>query len=275
MRMKDAAAAEGWDSPLASAVSLRDADVQDMVRRALARRDVMLAYQPVVRAGAPGRPPAYYEGLVRVLDETGRIIPAGQFMTVAETRESGRLLDCHALEIGLAELAEAPGLRLAVNMSARSIGYPRWNEILRRGLARDPTVAERLILEITESSAMVMPEIVGVFMAELQARGITFALDDFGAGTTAFRHFKDFYFDILKVDGQFVRGIDRDPNNQVLAGALVSIGRHFDMLTIAESVETEAEAMFLAEAGFDCLQGYLYGAPSLSPPWKDEAALRG
>ena len=181
-----------------------------MVRDALRARRVMMAYQPVVM-GADPTLIAFHEGLVRVLDETGRIIPARDFMGAVETTELGRLIDCASLELGLDALVREPGLRLAVNMSARSIGYARWTETLRRGLAASPTVAERLILEITESSAMLVPEIVATFMADLQRKGISFALDDFGAGFTAFRHFKEFYFDIVKIDGQFIRGVAQRP----------------------------------------------------------------
>ena len=153
-------------------------------------------------------------------------------------------------------------------MSARSIGYPEWLAALERGLRHDPSIAERLILEITESSAMEMPELVIDFMADMQERGICFALDDFGAGYTAFRYLKDFYFDIIKIDGAFIRGIGTNPDNQVLTQALVSIARHFDMFTVAESVETQEDARLLVEMGVDCLQGYFFGAPSVSEPWK-------
>jgi EAL domain-containing protein (putative c-di-GMP-specific phosphodiesterase class I) len=120
--------------------------------------------------------------------------------------------------------------------------------ILRRFSRNHPDVVERLILEITETSAMQMPEIVTVFMEELRAKGVTFALDDFGAGNTAFRHLKHFCFDILKIDGQYARGVDHDPDNQVVTEALISLGHHFDMLVVAESVETEAEATWLARS---------------------------
>jgi EAL domain-containing protein (putative c-di-GMP-specific phosphodiesterase class I) len=96
--------------------------------------------------------------------------------------------------------------------------------ILRRFSRNHPDVVERLILEITETSAMQMPEIVTVFMEELRAKGVTFALDDFGAGNTAFRHLKHFCFDILKIDGQYARGVDHDPDNQVVTEALISLG---------------------------------------------------
>ena len=95
-------------------------------------------------------------------------MPARDFIGAVETSEPGRIIDCLALEMGLAALAEEPALRLAINMSARSIGYPRWKRTLAHGLDGDATVAERLILEITEASAMLMPDIVQVFMDDLQ-----------------------------------------------------------------------------------------------------------
>lgn len=263
----------GADSPLAAAVIQRDRSTLKMVADAVAQNRVLLAYQPVMQARSPANI-AFYEGLIRILDETGRIIPARDFIDAVEARELGRDIDCLALEHGLAALAAHPDLRLSINMSARSIGYPRWARTLDAGLARGPTVAERLILEITESSAMLVPEIVTAFMDDAQARGISFALDDFGAGYTAFRHFKEFLFDIIKIDGQFIRGISTDPANQVLTRALVSIAQHFDMFTVAESVETAEDARFLIDAGVDCLQGYYFGAPTVRPVWQDASARK-
>lgn len=266
---------QGMESPLNFAVVQRDRETVNMVRRAVECRDVVMAFQPVVQAARPERP-AFYEGLIRVLDQTGRVIPAKDFIPALEATELGRQIDCLALEMGLQALSEDHALRLSVNMSARSIGYPAWMKTLNRGLARDDTVAERLILEITETSAMQMPELVTVFMQDQQARGISFALDDFGAGYTSFRYLREFYFDILKIDGQFIRGIASNPDNQVLAEALLSVARHFDMFTVAESVETEEDAAYLTSLGVDCLQGYYFGAPTIMPPWKtpQKAAMR-
>ena len=254
-------------NPLNFAVAQRDRDTLSMVTRAVERRDVVLAFQPIVQTTRPDRP-AFYEGLIRVLDDTGRVIPAQDFIGAAETTEIGRKLDCLALEMGLLSLAEDRSLRLSVNMSARSIGYPDWMRILNRGLAMDDSVGERLILEITESSAMVMPELVSVFMQDMQLKGISFALDDFGAGYTSFRYLREFYFDILKIDGQFITGIARNPDNQILTQALMSIAKHFEMFTVAEAVETAEDAAWLTRAGIDCMQGYYFGAPTIMPPWK-------
>jgi EAL domain-containing protein (putative c-di-GMP-specific phosphodiesterase class I) len=254
-------------SPLAVAMSTADQQVLQMVTSALHQRRLALAYQPVVMAGDPART-GFYEGLIRVMDPGGRAIPARDFMPAVEAHEIGRQIDVAALRIGLAALAEHPDLRLSVNMSARSIGHPDWLAALRHGLDRAPTIAERLILEITESSAMTVPELVVRFMRDLGRKGIAFALDDFGAGYTAFRYFREFDFDMLKIDGEFTRNIDTSPDNQALVRAMLSVGRHFHMLTVAEMVETAAEAETLRAMGVDCLQGYAFGAPTVKPPFK-------
>ena len=259
----------GETSPLAAVIAARDGETIAMVRNAILEKRMRLAYQPVVVGADPSRI-AFYEGLIRVVDPTGRVIPARDFIHAVEADELGRQIDCLALDIGLTTLARYPQVRLSVNMSARSVGYPRWMRILRKGLAANNTIGERLILEITENSAMLVPELVVAFMDELQSLGVAFALDDFGAGQTAFRYFRDFFFDVIKIDGQFIRNIHRDPDNQALTRALMSIGQHFDMLTIAESVEKVEEAEWLQAAGIDCMQGYLFGAPTVRPAWAEE-----
>lgn len=260
-------------TPLDYAMSIREKDIISMVEVAIRTKNVRLAYQPVVRAKSQDQV-AFYEGLLRVLDETGRVIPARDFIPQVEDTPLGRRLDAMALELGLAALHQTPDLRLAINMSARTIHDPLWTHILETGLAHDPTIGERLILEITESSAIDVPDQVETFMERLQDFGICFALDDFGAGYTSFRHLRRFYFDILKIDGQFISGIESDADNQVLMAALLSIAEHFEMLTVAECVETPAEAAYLENMGVDCLQGYYFAMPTLEEPWNEKAALR-
>lgn len=260
--------------PFSQVLEHRRRNILQMVQKSLAQRNVALAYQPVVRTDQLGQV-AFYEGLVRVLDDAGRVIPAKEFISEIEDNELGRMIDCRAIELGLRALADNPGLRLSINMSARSIGYSPWIRALNAGLASDDSVGERLILEITESSAMQMPELVTSFMADLQSQGIAFALDDFGAGYTAFRFFKDFFFDVIKIDGQFITGIAQSSDNQVLTRALVSIARHFDMFTVAECVESQDDIAILQDIGVDCLQGYYFGSPSMeSPTWREAGDQR-
>jgi EAL domain-containing protein (putative c-di-GMP-specific phosphodiesterase class I) len=261
------------DSPVSAAVSQRGQDVIRMVADAVRRRSVLLAYQPVVQATRQGGT-AFHEALIRVTDESGVIIPARDFVGAIETTEIGREIDCLALNLGFEALAREPTLRLSVNMSARSIGYPSFTRTLHQGLRRCPTAGERLILEISEESAMLMPELVTTFMARLQGEGISFALDDFGAGLTSFRHLRCFYFDMIKIDGGFIRGIADNADNQVMTQAILAVARQLDMFAVAESVETAREAEYLAGIGIDCMQGYYFGAPSVTPPWKHPAAAR-
>ncbi|APX16742.1 EAL domain-containing protein [Phaeobacter inhibens] len=260
---------EGGENPLTSAVVSRDRSTLDMVSDAIRHNQTMLAYQPIMQA-MPPQGVAFYEGYIRVLDSTGRVIPARDFMPLVEDKEEGRELDCLALEHGLKALARSPNIRLSINMSARSIGYRRWMRVLERHLKKDLTLGERLMLEINEASAMATPELVIDFIDRMQKHGIAFALDNFGAGATAVSYFRQFFFDAVKIDGQFVRRIHASHDNQAVVRALVGIAKQFDMLVVAESVESPADAEFLISIGVDCLQGYLFGAPSVSPPWLEE-----
>lgn len=264
---------DGPVDPLSEAVSLRDRRVIDMVKDALATKRAVLAYQPVVQSSASANV-AFYEGLVRIMDPTGRTIPAKDFMSEVEDTETGRQIDCLSLELGLQTLAQEQDVRLAINMSARSIGYAPWMRTLEAGLVQNPLIAERLILEIEERSAMTTPELVTSFMRELQSKGISFALDDFGAGFTSFRYLRDFFFDIVKIDGQFARDIARTPENQIVVEALATVGQLFGMFTVAENVETHEDSAVLAELGIDCQQGYHFGAPTISPPWRPVSRKR-
>ncbi|TDL76355.1 EAL domain-containing protein [Palleronia sediminis] len=254
--------------PLSVAVGGRDRDVLETVERAVAEGRTLLAYQPVLPAPRPDKP-AFYEGLIRVLDESGRIIPARDFMDRVEDRETGRWIDVHALEHGLDTLRRKPELRLSINLSAKTIDFPPWSEVLDRTLAQDPTLGERLILEITERTAILMPERVRHFMDRLQSRGIGFAIDDFGSGYTSLRYLKDLYFDILKIDGSFVRGISKNGDDRAVVASMVALAHHFDMVTVAEWVETAEDAATLATLGVDCLQGYHFGAPTIRPQLLD------
>lgn len=261
-----ALAAPGCDSPLSFALEARDRDAPRLVARAVETRSLLLAFQPVVPAGQATRP-VFYEGLIRILDDGGRIIPARDFMGAVESQELGRRIDCLSLDYGLQILRRHGGLRLSVNMSARSIGYPDWRGLLDAGLSAAPGLGERLILEIDEASAMLMPELVQVFMGEMHERGVSFALDGFGAGAVSLRHLRQLYFDILKIDGALVRGLARSPDDQLLMRAILSLARHFDMITVAESVETAEDAKVAERLGVDCLQGYFFGAPTVRPRW--------
>lgn len=246
--------------PFQYAMASRDSDVMNLVRAALDAGRVRLAFQPIYTSAATPRI-AFYEGLIRLMDDAGRIIPAAHFMSLVEETVMGRQIDCVTLDLALKTLVQRPNLRLSVNLSARSIGDGEWRRILDRGMLHQSNPGDRLIFEISETSAMMLHENVIRFMTEIQPKGVSFALDGFGAGLTAFRHLKDFFFDLVKIDKSFVRGIASDPDNQVLTEALLTVAHQFEMFAIADGVETKEEAEFLRALGVDCLQGYYFGVP--------------
>ena len=257
---------EGGENPLDYAVAQRDKSTLTMVRDAVDHKQTLMAYQPVIR-DVSSNSVAFHEGLIRVLDPTGRVIPAREFMSVVETTQLGREIDVLSLRAGMMALQQNPSLRISINMSARSIGFKAWTSMMNRWLSRDATLGERLILEISEQSAMLMPELVADFINNMQDQGVCFALDNFGSGYTAIRYFKDLYFDILKIDGQFTRGISKNAENRALITVMVSIAENFDMVTVAEQVENKEDSAMLRELGIDCQQGYLFGGPTTRPYW--------
>ncbi len=235
-----------------------------MVNSAIAEGRVGLAFQPVVRSGT--RPLiAFHEGLIRIRDRDGRTIAAADFIPAVENTSLVQALDRIALQKTLDMLQADPRQRLSVNMSTNSINDAEWMGILERNTRDNPTTADRLIVEITESGTMDDPDSTVQFMEFVHNIGCSFAIDDFGAGSTAFSHFRQFKFDMVKIDGQFITGIDQNRDNQVLVEAMVKICRHFDMYTVAEFIETAAESACVQKLGIDAMQGYYYGRSAKMP----------
>ncbi|RYH01996.1 EAL domain-containing protein [Salipiger sp. IMCC34102] len=247
-------------SPLEAAFASQDADTGSMVARALAEKRARLAFQPVVLM-RDTRQVSFHEGLLRLNDDQGRIINAGQFIDEVIDTDVGRRIDCLALELTLQMLRERPDLRLSVNVSARSFGDWRWRTTLHDALSQAGHLGDRLILEISEGSAMLLPEIVTRFMADVQPLGVCFALDGYGGGALSFKHLSNFYFDLVKIDRYFTRRITRAPDHQAIVAALVSVARQFEMFVVADGVEHKEDAAFLRTYEIDCLQGYLTGRP--------------
>lgn len=270
MEMLHRADVEWEDSnPLAFTIYENDSQTLAMVKEALDYGRVRLAFQPVVLAGTDW-PVGFYEGLVRIFDQAGRPIPARAFMSTVEALEIGREIDCASLLLGLRTLMQTPQIRLSVNMSARSIAYPKWSRILRHFIGQDAQLAERLILEISETSAMHLPEIVSTFMRQWRPKGLSFAMDDYGSGHISIPQLHAFDFDILKIDGKFARDIHKNSEHHAVTAALLSVGKQFDRLCIAEAVETEEDARWLTALGVDMMQGFLFGAPTVHAQWSGQ-----
>jgi EAL domain-containing protein (putative c-di-GMP-specific phosphodiesterase class I) len=254
-------------SPLNVAISAQDRDTLAMVSSALKDRRMRLAFQPVVYAADPTLI-GFFEGFIRLLNLRDQVIPARDFMGAVEQRQLGRDIDCAALQLGLMAMQRNPQIRVSINMSARSVGYRPWMEILNRALKDDARLGSSLILEINEDSALQVPDVLKPFMAEMREKGIVFALDDFGAGNTSLRLLEELDFEIAKIDGALVKNVDRAPAGKSATRAAISAAQELGMYVVAEAVETEGEANWLRDAGVGCLQGYLFGPPTVTPDFR-------
>jgi EAL domain-containing protein (putative c-di-GMP-specific phosphodiesterase class I) len=188
-------------------------------------------------------------------------------IATAESMGLMRRIDRAVLDLAVGELVRHPKISLAVNVSAVNAGRGSWLDRATELLAGHPGVASRLLVEITETLALVDPTETARFVEMLHKLGAKIAIDDFGAGNTSFRALRRLGVDVVKIDGSFVTGIATNPDNQLFVRALVGIARGFGLTTVAEFVETEEEARILREEGVGQLQGYLFGRPEMKRPW--------
>jgi len=239
--------------------------IGEQVKEAMRDDRLLFAYQPVVRAD--DHTTDFYECLLRMRGPGGNIVPAGVFVPVIERLGLTREMDRRVLELAVAELRSHPSVRLALNISAFTAVDHGWLRSLVALVGHDPDVARRLTVEITETAAIQDIEESARFVATVRELGCRVALDDFGAGFTSFRHLKQLTVDIVKIDGSFVRDIARSEDNRVFVRTIVGLAHNFGLATVAECVETAADAAILAAEDVDCLQGWHFARPSIDRPW--------
>src|SRR5579885_683058 len=237
----------------------------ERVQRALRDGRLAFAYQPVIDpvTGIVD----YYECLLRMIEEDGRIIAAGEFVTAIEQLGFIRLIDRYVLEKAVEEVASHPGICLGFNISGLTATDRAWLRGLTGVLQGRREVASRLVVEITETAALHDIEESAGFVTTLRDLGCRIALDDFGAGFTSLRHLQALAVDTVKIDGSFVRNLAQNPGNQVFLPHLVGLAKGLNLLTVAECVETAEEAALLGREGVNFLQGYYFGVPSIEKPW--------
>ena len=229
---------------------------------ALDRDDLVVVHQPVVRAEG-GHTISFHECLVRVRRPDGSLLVAGDFMPAIERLGMAPMIDRRVLQLTLETLRRHPSARLSVNVFPHTMQDRDWLSSFEDAVEDQPELAERLIVEVTETAAMLDIARTRSFMDRLRSNGVSFALDDFGAGHTSLRQLRNLRFDILKIDGQFIRDIEHSPDDAFLVETLVKVAQRYEMMTVAEAVQTPAEARCLAGLGVEFFQGFCFGSPSL------------
>ncbi len=239
--------------------------IAEQVKQALKENRFKLAFQPIVSAETGQT--IFYEGLARMIDPEGNAIAAGGFVPVIEQMGLMRLIDRKVLEMGLDVLERNPSMNLSINLSGMTAVDPVWLRMLEERLQDRKDIAERLILEITETVALDDVDEASRFVSSLTQFGCRVALDDFGAGFTSFRHLRALNVAIVKIDGSFVRGIVDNPENLLFVRTLISLAKGIDIQCVAEWVENAEEADLLKTEGVDLLQGWHCGKPEIDPDW--------
>jgi diguanylate cyclase (GGDEF)-like protein len=237
----------------------------EQVKTALRENRLRLAYQPIVDART--REPVYYECLMRKVNGDGEIMPAASFMPAVEQLGLIRVVDRKALELAVDTLGRVDDVTLAINVSGMTATDRFWLRGLVSLLRGKPEIASRLVVEITETAALDDIDECARFVISLKDLGCRVALDDFGAGYTSFSQLKMLAVDMIKIDGSFVRQVCETPENLVFIRTLLELAQNLDLKTVAECVETAAEAELLSGEGVDYLQGYAFGAPTIEPDW--------
>ena len=243
--------------------------VTDEIVTALNERRIVMAFEPVVEAGS--RDAAFYECLVRMEQDDGQMLLAPDIVPVAEKLGLIRLVDHRVLELVVAELAASPNVQLSLNISPDTTMDPEWSASIESLMRGHPGVAERLIVEITETVAIQNVEDISGFVRRLKNYGSRIAIDDFGAGYTSFRNLRKLGVDIVKIDGAFVQNIARSADDRAFVQTLIDLARRLGIKTVAEWVQDDESASMLRDWGCDYIQGRLIGLGSLQRPWNKEA----
>ncbi len=223
-------------------------------------------YQPIVPIGANTNAREHFELMLRLRDESGALVLPAEFIPAAERYNVMPAIDRWVVGQVLDKLvyrrdAGQRPFTVAVNLSGTSLNDERFLEYLIAELGTRDLPPGAMCFEITETAAISNLGNVVHFMRELKTRGCHFALDDFGSGLSSFMYLKTLPVDYLKIDGQFIENVVRDPVDRSMVEAIGQIGRAMGIHTIAERVESVEVLAELGRLGIGFAQGYHIAEP--------------
>jgi diguanylate cyclase (GGDEF)-like protein/PAS domain S-box-containing protein len=225
-----------------------------------------LYWQPIVPAyGENGHGPAM-EVLVRLADELGHELAPIELVRAAERYRLMGLVDRWVVQttftaLGRGAIALQSGRSLAINISGQTLADNQFLEFVVESFDRSGVNPEQVCFEISESAVVANLDAARRFVGVLHGMGCEFALDDFGSSLGSFSSLKNLPMDYLKIDGSFMRNIERDSVNQAMVTATIKLARSLNFKVIAEQVEDAAGMDAARSMGFDFLQGYAVGRP--------------
>ena len=229
-----------------------------------------IAYQPVVELGTGKL--SHFEALLRLPDGRSPL----QSVQMAEELDLITELDSAVLDDVIAKLGSAgyEDLRLAMNVSGRSLMRPRFVDDVLGRLAAAQGLSGRLVIEITETSAMQDLQKANAAIQRFRQGGVAVYIDDFGAGAANLAYLKALTVDAVKIDGQYISDIADSERNRALVLHVAKLCRDLGVETVAEHVESRAIADVLVDLRIRFGQGWLFGRPAVEPRYQTPAASR-
>ena len=235
--------------------------IQDALRDGSFRLLAQLI-QPLV---APESNPKMYEILLRITDGTGKMILPGRFIPVAERHRIVSAIDrwvlTHSLE-AIAQGQSESSTLFCINISGHSLGDDRFLEFVLHELSYRGVDPKNIYFEITETATVANFDKARRFISVLRGRGCGFVLDDFGTGLSSFAYLRNFPVDFIKIDGQFVQGLTKDPTQRALVESINHVGHVMQIKTIAEAVESPEILEAVREMHVDYAQGFGIARPA-------------
>ena len=233
------------------------------IREALTHDRLSLHTQPIRDLASGGI--ERYELLLRMTGENGELLAAASFIEAAEragmVQELDRWVVGRALELLAEREREGSPVSLHVNLSGASLADISVLEFIERRLDEGQADPARCTFEITETARIADYEAAAGFADRLGEFGCQVAIDDYGAGFGPFHYLKQVPFDLIKIDGSFIRDMPSSDADQLTVKAIVQIARGLGKATIAEYVQDDETTRMLREYGVDMAQGYHLGMP--------------
>jgi diguanylate cyclase (GGDEF)-like protein len=238
----------------------------EKLQHGLEQNRFVLYGQYIRTLGTKGEP-QHLEILIRYLDRSGNIITPCAFLPAAERYNLAPSIDQWVLKNVFADnklislLRLDPGLRVNINLSGLTLSDPSTTRFITNLIQERQLPPKSLCFEITETAAVVDLTATSQFIRSMRLLGCEFALDDFGIGVSSFAYLRNLPVDYLKIDGSFVRDLDKNPVNAAMVSAINHIGHVLKIRTVAEFVENETIMRKLQGIGVDYAQGFYVHSP--------------
>lgn len=261
-----------FEEPLDARLLERSSLLADL-RQAVARKELVLFYQPRICVADGSIVSA--EALIRWRHPTRGLLGPSVFIPLAEESELIEVIGQWVIQAACAQLARwrreaVPLKRLSVNVSPRQLQSGRLMDDVEEALVRHGVPWNMLELEVTESLLVGDARSASEQLGRLRERGVLIALDDFGTGYSSMATLRTLPIDVMKVDRAFVQDLSEDPSALAVTRAILTLAQALGKHTVAEGIETQAQADTLRQLGCDEFQGFLF---SQAVPAAEFAAL--